>query len=303
MNNLKLDMQNRLLMAGFKSEIISISHLLQLQSELENLKNNEIDRDFYEDQLAGFNFHPPEELPGTKSIIIVACWQRKVNVEFQVDGKKIQVVIPPIYSYKTDRESYKIISDYLSAYKYKAIEAVLPVKSLAVHAGLAVYGRNNITYIHGWGSFFRLKAYFSDMPCPSDNWQNFIVADICKKCKSCVNNCPTQAICQDRFLIKQERCLTYFNESTNDFPDWIESGWHNSLIGCMACQDVCPLNKEVKGMSRDSIEFTDDETHLLLKGLAKAELPDNIVWKLKKLELFEDYIAVQRNLKSLIYRT
>jgi len=301
MNNLKLDMQNRLLMAGFKSEIISISHILQLQSEIENLKNNEIDQEFYEDQLAEFNFHTPEELPGTKSIIIVASWQPKVNVGFQVDGKKIRLVIPPIYSYKTDRESYKIISDFLSAYKYKAIEAVLPLKSLAVHSGLAVYGRNNITYIHGWGSFFRLKAYFSDMPCPSDNWQNFTLADICKKCKSCVNSCPTRAIHQDRFLIKQERCLTYFNESTNDFPDWIESGWHNCLIGCMACQDVCPLNKEVKGMESEGCEFYEVETRMILEGTAREDLPMNIIFKLKKLNMFDDYIAIQRNLNALIY--
>ena len=34
-----------------------------------------------------------------------------------------------------------------------------PLKSLAVHMGLAVYGRNNITYVPGFGSGHQLCGY------------------------------------------------------------------------------------------------------------------------------------------------
>ena len=69
----------------------------------------------------------------------------------------------------------------------------------------------------------------------------------------------------------------------------------------MACQDVCPLNKEVKGMESEGCEFYEVETRMILEGTAREDLPMNIIFKLKKLNMFDDYIAIQRNLNALIY--
>jgi epoxyqueuosine reductase len=303
MVKLKQAVQNHLSDAGFKSEIVSIGHLEQLRSELEILiSRNVLKKTFYDKQLSDFRFQIPRELPTAKSIIITATHQPKVIVKFKLNGKDFQVIIPPTYLYRTDGKTFEIISNFLSEYEYSACEAVLPVKALAVHSGLAFYGKNNITYIKNWGSFFRLKAFFSDMPCPSDNWREFTLAEACKKCLACANQCPTQAICQERFLIEHERCLTYLNESVDDFPEWVDPQWHHCLIGCMACQEICPLNKDVKNMSRYDCEFNEDETCMILNGVAKNKLPDETLLKLKNLDIFDDYIAIQRNLKVLIYK-
>lgn len=303
MHNLKESLQNYLLNTGFKSEVVSIGHIEDLKLELETLlRNDELKQVFYDDQLSDFHFQLPGELPSARSIIITASHQPKVIVKFNLNGKKISVVIPPTYSYESDRETFDVLSDFLSEYGYSVCQAVLPVKALAVHSGLAFYGKNNITYIKNWGSFFRLKAFFSDMPCPSDNWREFTLAEACKKCLACANQCPTQAICQERFLIEHERCLTYLNESVDDFPEWVDPQWHHCLIGCMACQEICPLNKDVKNMSRYDCEFNEDETCMILNGVAKNKLPDETLLKLKNLDIFDDYIAIQRNLKVLIYK-
>ncbi|UCF64418.1 MAG: 4Fe-4S binding protein [bacterium] len=301
MDDLKHSLKNHLRSAGYKIEIVSIHRLRDLRSEMGTLiSNNDISKEFCDEKLSDFCFQIPEVLPAAKSIIITAIPQLKVTVEFSLNGVKIPVVIPPTYSSETDGEFFEIISAFLAQHGYSVCNAFLPAKALAVHAGLAFYGRNNIAYTNDWGSYFKLKAFYTDMPCFSDNWQEFSVADRCKKCKSCINHCPTQAISQDRFLIKHERCLTYLNESINDFPEWVDPNWHHCLIGCMVCQDVCPLNQDLKDQSKAGCEFTEAETRQILRSLAKDKLSGNIVTKLKRLDIFDEYIAIQRNLKAVI---
>ena len=66
----------------------------------------------------------------------------------------------------------------------------------------------------------------------------------CNDCSLCVRVCPNKCICNQNFVIKAEHCLTFFNENNNDFPEWIDVKSHNSLVGCMKCQIVCPVNKD-----------------------------------------------------------
>jgi len=243
------ELDQHLANTDFKSSIVSIQHLSDLQWDLENLLEQGIlSRDFYDEIISRynlyFNFEPPTDFPMAKSIIITAALQPKVSVKFKLSDKAYGVIIPPTYIYDTDKEASNIISLYLGKYGYKIYTAKLPVKLLAVHSGLASYGRNNLAYIDGWGSFFRLKAFFSDIPCIADNWREVKVMEYCNKCTACMNKCPTGAIRQDRFLISVEKCLTFFNEKSDDFPEWVNPAWHNCLIGCMRCQDVCPVNKD-----------------------------------------------------------
>lgn len=291
--------------AGFKSSIVSIQHLPDLQCDLENLLEQGIlCRDFYDEIITRydlhFNFEPPADFPMAKSIIVTAASQPKVSVKFKLSGKTYCVIIPPTYLHDTDKESLNIISPHLGNYGYKVCDAILPEKLLAVHSGLASYGRNNITYIDGWGSYFRLKAFFSDIPCIVDNWQEVKVMERCNKCTVCMNKCPTNAICQDRFLISAEKCLTFFNEKSGDFPEWVNSAWHNCLIGCMICQDVCPANKDYTNWIVPGGEFSEEETLMILKGVSKDKLPLETIEKFKKLNMLDGYNLLQRNLGVLI---
>ena len=299
------ELDQHLANTNFKSSIVSIQHLPDLQWDLENLlKQGILSRDFYDEIISRynlyFNFEPPTDFPMAKSIIITAALQPKVSVKFQLSDKAYGVIIPPTYLNDTDKEASDIISLYLGKYGYKIYTAKLPVKLLAVHSGLASYGRNSLAYIDGWGSFFRLKAFFSDIPCSEDNWREVRMMESCNKCTACINKCPTGVIRQDRFLINAEKCLTFFNEKPDNFPGWINPAWHNCLIGCVRCQDVCPANKDYTKYIVPGGEFSEEETLMILKGVSKDKLPLETIEKLKKLCLLDDYNILQRNLEVLI---
>ena len=124
--------------------------------------------------------------------------------------------------------------------------------------------------------------------------------ELCEKCTSCVKKCPTGAIRADRFLLDTGKCLTFFNEGDAEFPAWIDPSWHNCLIGCMICQDVCPANKDHTAWIMPGGDFSEDETTMILDGVSKDKLPASTAQKLQKVHMLESYELLQRNLDVLI---
>jgi epoxyqueuosine reductase len=285
---------------GFRMAITNIKHLADLRREIGSLyKQGLLDEVFYRENLENFEFKAPSDIA---SIIITAAPQPRQRVNFQYQGKYHHFTIPPTYSLDSDKVIEKIVSRHLEPEGYRIWPAVLPLKLLSVRSGLARYGKNNITYIEGMGSFYRLKAFLSDIPPTEDNWLEPQSLKQCQTCNACIKKCPTGAITPERFLIRAEKCLTFHNERANEFPAWIEPSWHNSLIGCMVCQSVCPVNKEVIGWSTESETFTQQETESLLQATSRKQLPLSVAKKLKRLYLLEDWELVPRNLKVLLDR-
>jgi epoxyqueuosine reductase len=89
----------------------------------------------------------------------------------------------------------------------------------------------------------------------------------------------------------------------DEFPEWIDPSWHNSLIGCMICQDVCPVNKDYTKWVVPGEEFSEEETLIILKGVSKDKLPLETNEKLKKICMLDSYNLLQRNLGVLINKT
>lgn len=290
---------------GFKGAVVSTGHLSELRSEYERLLDDgSLDRTFYDEIVERYglawDFDPSTRLPAARSIIITAAQQPKMSMEFTYGSKKYYGIIPPTYVYDTDEVILGIISKYVHRSGYSISQALLPAKLLAVRSGLARYGRNNIAYIDGWGSYFRLRVYFSDMPCGEESWREATAMEQCNECTACVKKCPTKAISSERFLVDAGRCLTFFNEGVDEFPEWIDPTWHNCLIGCMICQDVCPANKEHIRWLMPGGEFSEEETKLILDGIAQDRLPAQTTKKLSKVSMLDSYDLLQRNLRVLI---
>jgi epoxyqueuosine reductase len=112
--------------------------------------------------------------------------------------------------------------------------------------------------------------------------------------------CPTGAMASDRFLLYAERCITFLNEQPGEFPDWLDSSWHNCLVGCLACQNACPMNQKIAGWTEDGMTFDEDETDFLLKSSPEATIPEKTIAKLEKLDIMEYADVLGRNLKVLI---
>ena len=185
---------------------------------------------------------------------------------------------------------------------YSVVTAVVPKKLLAVRSGLAAYGKNNITYVPGSGSFHRLVAFHTDVHCEEDPWQEPTMVERCQNCEACLRRCPTGAITADRFLLRAERCLTFHNEkdSAVAFPEWLDPAWHTCLVGCMYCQLVCPENRHVAQWVEEGPRFSQEETALILQGVAPGQLPDAALDGLKQFGLLDIYEVLARNLRVLL---
>ena len=124
----------------------------------------------------------------------------------------------------------------------------------------------------------------------------------CDQCKACLHSCPTGAIDPDRFLLHTERCLTLHNEEPQHvpFPQWVDPSWHNCLVGCLECQRVCPENGEVKDWIVGDEVFSEEETALLLDGVAIDELPSATAAKVIRLDLTDLLEFLPRNLSALL---
>ncbi|RJO60541.1 MAG: epoxyqueuosine reductase [Dehalococcoidia bacterium] len=286
---------------GCKAQVVSISRLAEAESALLELKRSgSISTDFYPELTKYFDFDYKAALPEARSIVIVASPQLPTRVFFGSHA----VIIPPTYIYLDIwKKQTELVTDFLRPRGYHVARARLPFKTLAARSGLGRYGRNNICYIPGMGSFFRLAAFYSDMPCKDDGWGAPKVMKLCQTCKLCMDKCPTGCIPADRFLIHADRCLTHFNESENPLPAWLNPEWHNALLGCMICQKVCPLNKELSEKSENAIEkFILAETQEILAGTAQENLRPTTVTKLESLCLADSdvYPILKRNLSLLM---
>jgi epoxyqueuosine reductase len=234
----------------------------------------------------------------------VAVPTPQMKVTFHWQGECLPVIVPPTYASYTPRTErvQEELARWLAREGYRLAKPKLPLKTLAVHSGLAKYGRNNICFVQGMGSFLQLVGAFSDLPCENDAWGPPESLDLCEKCVACQRKCPTGAIESDRFLLRADRCLTLHNEGEDDFADWIDPDWHHCLVGCMRCQSVCPENKDVKEWCEERCEFSERETALLIDCVPIDRLPAETAAKLKSLEINEEYRLLCRNLSMLIER-
>ena len=285
-----------------KFRTISIIHLKELQTEINEWKQNGlITQRFFKQNYSEFSFQPPVTLPNACSIIIIGVHQKMFPVEFFYKGKQFQAILGSNYKYSEIRATCKkILSQILGKNGYSTDRAILPLKLLAVRSGLAKYGKNNICYINGMGSFTRLEAFYTDYAFLIDDWHEKQLMKSCTTCSLCQYACPTSCIPKGRMLIHVDRCLAHFNENKGDFPSWVRNQSHNSLVGCMRCQIVCPQNKKFRQMNAQSINFTEEETNIMLHNTPRERIPKTLAEKLIRFDIDEYYPLLGRNLSALM---
>jgi epoxyqueuosine reductase len=290
---------------GWNGRLVPIARLADLAAAFRNiLKGGVLDSKLHRLQLDSFSFDPPPELPDARSLVVIAVPTPQVRTHFCWRGERLPVVVPPTYVSYTPRtkSAQAEVAGWLAREGYRLAKTNLPLKTLAVHCGLAVYGSNNLCFVDGMGSFLQLVGAFTDLPCPEDPWQEPRVLDRCESCIACRNQCPTGAIGRDRFMLHAERCITFHNEGADEFADWIDPSWHHCWIGCMRCQGICPENKSVREWFEDRCEFSEGETTLMIEGAPFDSLPTETATKVLSLEINEDYQVLCRNLRVLLTR-
>lgn len=292
---------DRLGKLGYQARTVSIEHLGLLQKQIEEQRSQGLlNSEFYQNRLNWFRFQIPESLLKAQSLIVVAVPRPQTRAVFTWNGIRSPLILPPTYTaYNSGTKQVEsLLAKMLSEKGYRVAGTALPLKLLATRSGLGQYGRNNISYVSGMGSFLQLVAVYSDMPCEEDSWQEPLMLQACEKCELCRRACPTGAIPSDRFLLRAELCISYHNEKKGDipFPSWMDASWHNCVEGCMRCQRACPLNKQFLDWVGDEEEFSEQETALLLEGTSSERLPEETVRKLRHLDILNDLGILPRNL-------
>lgn len=296
--------QEALAKQGHKAALVSLDILEKLQEDMRNLQNKETLND-YQNRLIEerYKWELPEVDFEIKSILIIGRKSTATRLKFEFEGKEIPVIMPPganDYNDARDRIDH-FLEQLLGEKGYKCkTTPMLPNKLMAVRSGLAKYGRNNITYIDGMGSFCQIYLYYTDIPVEGHPFSEELNMKECATCGACIKACPTGAIMRERFLLDCKRCLTFYNEDEGElFPEWMDPKAHHAIYGCNRCQEICPVNREQLLKPVEEVVFNEEETRILLEGGSIDAFPDRLKNEMKRLNLEEYLPAIPRNLKAI----
>ncbi len=248
-------------------------------------------------------FELPETPSPVRSVVVGATPRPLTQALLHTDRRELLVQVPPHYAgyYTTPGTLEAAVRAALAPFGRSAASFEPPLKTLAACSGLARYGRNNLAYVEGLGSYLCLGACVSDAPPPADHyWLYPVGLDHCGICGACRKACPTGAIRGERFLLHTDRCLTYHNERTEPFPDWIEPCWHHTPIGCLRCQRVCPMNADHGPQEDPPVVFDERETAAILAATPPADLPEETRDKMRRCGLDYSPQLIARNLRALL---
>jgi epoxyqueuosine reductase QueG len=143
-------------------------------------------------------------------------------------------------------ESTNELADFIRSKGVRAIAChplggpiLLP--AMAVKAKLGKIGRQGLLITRKFGPRQRLSLISVNTGSLPENTNPEIeISNFCKKCRWCINFCPTQAIYEDPVVnedgtitrIDSEKCFDYFYKTT----------------GCSVCIEKCPLHRNFEGI-------------------------------------------------------
>jgi len=285
----------------YKYRTFSVDHIREVNEWFDKLKSeNKIsDNKIFRSYIDNFVFKPEEIMPGAKSLVIISLPQKVLSLLVNYQNKKYELLIPTGYSddgIKMSDVKDRVMSDIIKDPSKKLLERVkLPLKTLSVKSGLAEYGKNNITYVDGYGSYHQLIGFYTNKVL-EDNWNPLKMLRECKGCSICIEKCPTKCFREGNFVIDIGKCVTLYNELPDPIPDWIDPKAHNAIVGCTKCQWDCPANAEANKRTERFAELTNEETEFLLRNLKDENIKKRLIEKLSsKFPYINDFEYVSRN--------
>jgi epoxyqueuosine reductase len=251
-------------------------------------EDGSLEGEFFKEVLAWMD--KPEITAQTefRAVILAAAPRPAHAVTFDYRGTSRDLILPPTYHDYTPLFE-EVRRDLEGELERPGSLAILkgPLKTLAVWSGLARYGRNNITYVDGFGSYHQLVGLAAGFPLDASGVSGPggpRALNECEKCRACRIACPSGAIGEDRFLLHGERCLTYFSEKEGPLPEAYAHLKRRCLVGCLVCQEVCPANPRPLPVEPLGIHFNEEETAFLLGQTSLSTAPEGLAEKVEGLK-------------------
>ena len=289
---------------GWQARVVAADHLDELRARLtRTLASGALPEPAASHIAQEVAFALPEGMEAARAVVIGAVARPLTQATLTLGGSEHTVPVPPHYAgyYTVPDQLAAVVAAALAPSGHRAVRFEPPLKTLAACSGLARYGRNNIAYVPGLGSYLLLAACATDAPPPDDAaWSEPLELERCERCSACLRACPTGAIQADRFLLHTERCLTLVNEDRAPFPEWVDPAWHTCAVGCLRCQQVCPENAGIELIVDPPELFDDKESAAILAATDRAELSAATLDKLERCGLDYSPDLIARNLTALL---
>jgi epoxyqueuosine reductase len=295
---------------AIKARTISVCHFPDLQEDIDSLRRaNRLSRNpTFRRYIDTKKFAVPEKFATASSVVILAVPAPMLSFDVHFRGIRHPLVISP--QYFDDGVTLKGLEAAVRKTVVTDPSSRLDpapnfhLKLLASRSGLGRYGRNNIVFVEGLGTFLALFAYLTDAPGLEDSWQERKMLEACRDCSICYGICPSNAIRREEFVIDVGRCLTLYNEVAGAFPNWILPSMHNALMGCMKCQTACPENQKTGFAVLKGDDIEEEETVKILEGKPGDKLLESLGRKLRGFPPAADraqFPILIRNLKALLH--
>jgi epoxyqueuosine reductase len=294
----------------YRAKVIPMDRWAALKADFERIRQGAgLSRHkLFQASLEALDFGLPADFKGARSVVVMATFAKSATAEFRPNGQSRAILIPFQYyedEWTPDKLKSTIQADILKepGRKLADISKRVPLKYLAGRSGLGRFGRNNLIFVDGMGSYNLLHAFVTDAAPAADPDVELELLGECRHCQQCDRICPTSCIRREDFVLDAGRCLTLFNENPGDFPNIILPSMHHALMGCLKCQTVCPENSRIPELTTTLAGVTEDETKAILKGTPSEALLQALK---KRLRLFPavkpaDFGPVlKRNLGALI---
>ncbi len=113
-------------------------------------------------------------------------------------------------------------------------------KAWAAEAGLGWIGHNRLLINPELGSYHWIGILLTDLEFSAYDMP--YTENGCRACRRCLDVCPTAALSAEDGL-DARRCISYHTLSSRELiPDEVVKKSEGRIIGCDACQVVCPHN-------------------------------------------------------------
>lgn len=149
----------------------------------------------------------------------------------------------------------------------------LMVTPIMIDAGLGEQGRMSCAITPELGGNFRPAIVTTNIPVEPDKPIRFGVAEFCKTCKICADQCPSGAITRggkisergyEKYQINVEKCYRFWYSNAGN-------------IGCRVCLAACPYTRKSNWLHRGALHMTSKDptglSHRALTFLQKQFYP------------------------------
>lgn len=206
--------------------------------------------------------HPEELLKGVRTIIPVAfSYLHDKKADQPEPGKGI------VARYARSRDYHKVVPKKMKEFCKKtqqlfdqeglADEKItftcdtkpLLEKYFAWKAGLGFIGRNTLLITKKHGSFVFLGTFLTTAFIEPDEPDK----RTCGTCRACIDQCPTDALVDNKKL-DATKCIAYWTiEHRGEFPKHVPPMLGSRMFGCDICQEVCPWNQKALEMRHEEL--------------------------------------------------